>query len=84
MEIFTLPSITFPLPFLFFFSLYFSLSLSLSLSLLGLLLNELMVSPFELVASVIKLIKLSLSLDTGSYFASQSDIILYILRYNYK
>jgi hypothetical protein len=48
----------------------------------GLLLNELTCSPFELLLSVIRLMKLALSLDTGSYFASQTDIILYVFRFS--
>ena len=46
----------------------------------GLLINELTRSPTQTVNSMIRLLVLALGLDTGSYFASQSDIILYVLR----
>ncbi len=46
----------------------------------GLLLNELTRSPYQLLKALIRLLRLALSLDTGSYFASQTDIILYALR----
>jgi hypothetical protein len=45
-----------------------------------LLLNELSRSPTQVVTAIISLLKLALALDTGSYFASQTDIILYVLR----
>jgi len=47
----------------------------------GLLLNELARSPHQVMKATITLLKLALSLDTGSYFASQSDIILYLVRF---
>eukprot|EP00729_Bicosta_minor_P009922 gene9922-5877_t len=47
----------------------------------GLLLNELARSPSQVVLSTIKLLKLALGLDAGSYFASQSTIIMYLLRF---
>ena len=47
----------------------------------GLLLNELARSPSQVVLCTIKLLKLALGLDAGSYFASQSTIIMYLLRF---
>ena len=47
----------------------------------GLLLNELVRSPSQLLTAVISLINLALGLDTGSYFASQADLILYVVRF---
>mmetsp|Transcript_7246 Transcript_7246/g.21392 ORF Transcript_7246/g.21392 Transcript_7246/m.21392 type:complete len:5155 (-) Transcript_7246:1654-17118(-) len=47
----------------------------------GLLLNELSRSPEQLLASTIRLMKLALALDTGKYFESQDDIILYVYRF---
>jgi thiol-disulfide isomerase/thioredoxin len=46
----------------------------------GLLINELARSPSQVVTALIHLLKLALALDTGSYFASQTDIILYVIR----
>lgn len=47
----------------------------------GLLLNELSRSPTQVVKSTLLLMKLALALDTGSYFGSQTDIILYVMRF---
>ena len=47
----------------------------------GLLLNELTRSPYQLLDALVKMLKLAMSLDTGSYFVSQSDIILYVIRF---
>ena len=47
----------------------------------GLLINELVRSPSQVVRATIKLLKLALALDAGSYFSSQSKIILYVLRF---
>ena len=47
----------------------------------GLLLNELSRSPHQVVTATVRLLKLALSLDTGSYFASQTTVMLYLLRF---
>ena len=47
----------------------------------GLLINELARSPTQVMKATTQLLKLALALDTGSYFASQSDIILYVMRF---
>jgi len=46
----------------------------------GLLINELARSPSQVISAILRLLQLALALDTGSYFASQADIILYVLR----
>jgi uncharacterized protein with PIN domain len=47
----------------------------------GLLLNELSRSPEQVIASTLRMLKLALALDTGMYFESQDDIILYVMRF---